>query len=256
MHSDQTAQAWLVSDPLTDVEAKPDRWLNKDFFKVEKLRSISVTSTNPAASWKLGRDVEAGPLAVLDKREDEIIDTNKLSSAGHVLSSPYFSDVVSPEAKPEDTGMAQPLVATLETFDNFKYTVKIGSKTADDNYHLNVAVTGDIQKQRTPGTDEKPEDKERLDKEFQEKVKKLEDKLKQEQSYEKWVYLVSKWTVDPLLKERKDFYQEKKEEEKKDDSTTPPPLPSLLPDLDGAKQDLKLDVPLPPLPEGAGEEKP
>jgi hypothetical protein len=52
----------LVGDPLSDVEAKPDRWLNKDFFKVEKLRSISVTSTNATNSWKLVRETEGGEL--------------------------------------------------------------------------------------------------------------------------------------------------------------------------------------------------
>jgi hypothetical protein len=31
--------------------------------------------------------------------------------------------------------------------------------------------------------------------------------LAKEQSYEDWVYLVSKWTVDPLLKVRKDLLE-------------------------------------------------
>ncbi len=42
-----------------------------------------------------------------------------------------------------------------------------------------VAVTAQIPKERTPGKDEKPEDKAKLDKEFKEKQKKLEDKLSQ-----------------------------------------------------------------------------
>ena len=45
-----------------------------------------------------------------------------------------------------------------------------------------VAVTAQLPKERTPGKDEKPEDKARLDKEFKDKQKKLEDKLSQEQS--------------------------------------------------------------------------
>ena len=32
----------VVSDPLSNLEAKPDLWLDKDFFKVEKIRSIAV----------------------------------------------------------------------------------------------------------------------------------------------------------------------------------------------------------------------
>src|SRR2546423_6475667 len=29
----------LISDPLSNIDPKPDAWVNKDFFKVEKLRS-------------------------------------------------------------------------------------------------------------------------------------------------------------------------------------------------------------------------
>ena len=78
-------------------------------------------------------------------------------------------------------------------------------------------MTAQIPKERTPGKDEKPEDKARLDKEFKEKQKKLEEKLAQEKAYEKWVYLVSNWTVDSLLKERAQLLVEKKEEPKKDE---------------------------------------
>ena len=65
-----------------------------------------------------------------------------------------------------------------------------------------VTVTAQIPKERAAGKDEKPEDKARLDKEFKDKQKKLEDKLAQEQGYGKWIYLVSNWTVDSLLKDR------------------------------------------------------
>ncbi|MBI4661969.1 MAG: DUF4340 domain-containing protein [Verrucomicrobia bacterium] len=250
----------VVSDPLSDVEPKPDRWLNKDFFKVEKLRSISVVSTNATNSWKLARDTEGGDLKLADKNEGEEFETSKASSVGYALSSPSFNDIVSPETKPEETGLAQPLVATLETFDNFTYTVKVGGKTGDDNYHLQVSVKADINQQRTPGKDEKPEDKEKLDKEFQEKVTKQEDKLKQEQAYEKWAYLVSKWTIDPLLKDRKDFFAEKKEEkkeekpeEKKDETAAPKPEEKKPIIFDGITPTTN---PPPPLPEAKKEEKP
>ena len=38
--------------------------------------------------------------------------------------------------------------------------------------------------------------------EFEGNLKKLEEKLKTERAYEKWVYLVSKWTVNSVVKER------------------------------------------------------
>jgi hypothetical protein len=72
-------------------------------------------------------------------------------------------------------------------------------------------------KERTPGKDEKPEDKEKLDKEFKEQQKKLEEKLAQEKGLAKWTYLVSSWTVDSLLKDRAQLLVDKKEELKQEE---------------------------------------
>ncbi|MCX6929331.1 MAG: DUF4340 domain-containing protein, partial [Verrucomicrobia bacterium] len=43
----------VISDPLSNLEAKPDQWLNKDFFKVEKIRSIAVVFPVATNSWKV-----------------------------------------------------------------------------------------------------------------------------------------------------------------------------------------------------------
>jgi hypothetical protein len=207
----------VISDPLSNLEAKPEAWLNKDFFKVEKIRSIAVAYPVPTNSWKVTRDTETGSdWKLADAKPEEKIDSAKTSSFSYALSSPSFTDVMPPNTKPEQTGLDKPTVITLDTFDNFTYTVKVGQKT-NDNMPMVVAITAQIPKERTPGKDEKAEDKARLDKEFKDKQKKLEDKLSQEQAYEKWVYLVSNWTVDSLLKERAQLLVEKKEEPKKDE---------------------------------------
>ena len=207
----------VVSDPLSNVEAKPESWLDKDFFKVEKIRSIAVAYPVATNSWKVSRDTEtASDWKLADAKPDEKLDSSKTSGFSYALSSPSFTDVLTTDTKPEQIGLDKPTVVTVDTFDNFTYSIKLGQKT-NDNLPMIVAVTAQIPKERTPGKDEKPEDKTRLDKEFKDKQKKLEDKLTQEQSYGKWVYLVSNWTVDSLLKERNQLMVEKKEEPKKDE---------------------------------------
>src|SRR5438034_896653 len=69
----------VVSDALSEVDTKPDRWLNKDFFKVEKLKAITVTHTNATNSWKLTRETENGTLALADAKPSEQLDTGKSS---------------------------------------------------------------------------------------------------------------------------------------------------------------------------------
>jgi hypothetical protein len=207
----------VVSDPLSSLEAKPDQWLNKDFFKVEKIRSIAVMLPVATNSWKVSRDTEtASDWKLADAKPDEKLDSTKTSGFSYALNSPSFNDVLPSDTKPEQTGLDKPTVITLDTFDNFTYTIKLGQKT-NDNLPMALAVTAQLPKERTPGKDEKPEDKTRLDKEFKDQQKKLEDKLSQEKSFEKWVYLASNWTFDSLLKDRAQLLVEKKEESKKDE---------------------------------------
>ena len=209
------AEVAVISDPLANIEPKPEQWLNKDFFKVEKVRSIAVTFPQPTNSWKLTRETESAEWKLADAKPTEQLDSSKASGVANPLNSPSFTDVAT-GAKPEELGLDKPTVATVDTFDNITYTLKVGQKT-NDNFPLALSVSGQFPKERTPGKDEKPEDKDKLDKEFKEKQKKLEEKLAQEKAYEKWTYLVSSWTVDPLLKERSQLLVEKKEEPKKEE---------------------------------------
>jgi len=75
-------------------------------------------------------------------------------------------------------------------------------------------VSAKLPTERAAGKDEKPEDKTRLEKEFKDSQQKLADKLKQEQGYQQWTYLIPSWVVDPVLKERSQILTEKKEEPK------------------------------------------
>ena len=205
----------LINDALSNIEPKPEQWVNKDWFKIEKLKSISVLTTNATNNWKVTRESETGEWKLADAKGDEKLDSAKTGAFGYLLSSPSFNDVVI-NAKPETTGLDKPTVATLETFDNFSYTLKIGGSGEGDR-HVQVMVSANLPKDRVAGKEEKPEDKTRLDKEFAEKNKKLEDKLKAEKAFEKWTYSVAKYTVDQLLKERRELLAEKKEEPKKDE---------------------------------------
>ncbi|MDB6035600.1 MAG: hypothetical protein JWM16_5938, partial [Verrucomicrobiales bacterium] len=215
----------VVSEPFSNVESKPEEWLNKEFFKVENLRSIGVTSVNASNNWKLVRDKEGAEWKLADVKKDEQLDAGKAGGMNSALSAPTFTDVATNAAA--ETGLDQPTVAAkLETFDGFTYDVKVGKKVSEarDDYYCKVAISANIAKERTPGKDEKPEDKTKLDKEYADKVKKLEEKLRTEKAFEKWAYVVSKWTIDPLLKERKELLAEKKEEPKvADKSTATPP---------------------------------
>jgi hypothetical protein len=215
--------AALISDALSNIEPKPEAWLDKEFFKVDKVRSISVAFPVATNSWKVSRETESGEWKLADARAGEQLDTSKTSGLASALGSPSFNDVDT-TSKPEQLGLDQPTVVTLDTFDNFTYTVKLGQKT-NDAFPLTLAVTAQLPKERTPGKDEKPEDKAKLDKAFKDTQKTLEEKLAREKGYENWVYLVSSWSVDSVVKDRGQLLVEKKEEPKKEDQPAAAPAP-------------------------------
>src|SRR5438552_6810421 len=83
----------LISDALQNVEPKPEQWLNKDFFKIEKPRSVAVAFPNATNSWKLTRETETGEWKLADAKPTEQLDASKASGVSNPLSSPSFADV-------------------------------------------------------------------------------------------------------------------------------------------------------------------
>ncbi len=210
----------LISDPLNDVEPAAGRWLNKTFFKVEKPKTIAVTFPEATNSWKLFRETEGGELKFAEAKPDEQLDTSKASGVGSPFAAPSFNDIVVDTA-PEQTGLDKPTLVSVETFDGFSYAIKVGAKK-DDNYHVTMNVTAELTRERKSAADEKPEDKAKLDKEFADNLKKLEEKLAAEKAFEPWTYLVSSWTVDSLLKNRADLLVTQTETSAETPLTTPP----------------------------------
>ncbi len=191
----------LVQEPFSEVRTTPADWLLKDFFKVAKAKSIEVTTTN---SWKAERETESGDWKLAGLKDGEILDTAKTSGFNYALSSPSFEDVVV-DAKPDDVGLTTPKRVVLTTFDGFTYTIDAGRKEGDEDYYIKLNVDADLPAARTPGADEKAEDKEKLDKEFADAQGKLKEKLEKEQALSKWIYKVSSYTLSSILVEREGF---------------------------------------------------
>lgn len=205
----------LISEPLENVDAVPDQWLNKDFIKVEKPKAIEVVFPVATNSWKLTRETETGDwkLANANTNAGEELDSSKAAGVTSAFNAASFTGVL-PGVKLDDSGTNKPTVVKIETFDNFNYTVNVGAKTNDD-YLVTLTVAAQLPKERVVGKDEKQDDnKLKLDAEFKVAQQKLADKLKQEQGYEKWTYLVPGYVIDPVLKERSELLAEKKTEPK------------------------------------------
>ena len=253
-----TVVAIDYSSALNDVSADPADWLAKDdFFKVEKIKSITITQPNEADSWTLTRIKESDDMALSDTKPEEKLDSSKGNTAGRVLGYPSFDDIASKSAKPEETGMDKAVTATIDTFEGYNYVVKMAKK--DDEHYMSLTASGtrlaqadetaartpqpDESNPRTQAKDEKPEDAERLDKEHNAALAKLitdrdkahaesQAKLREERDktfadnlaklakLDGWTFKVSSYTFDAIYKTRAEMMEEKKEEESSDTAST------------------------------------
>lgn len=208
---DKTDTVYLTSEAFSEIEPKAESWLNKDsFLKVEKLKAISLVSTNATNSWSLSRTNETGEWILADKREGEELDKSKVSSLNWAFSSPSFNDVQAKDADAVKGAFAAPTLLKLETFEGFTYEVNVGTQPDPESFYISVAAKAELPKERTAPAEEKAEDKEKNEKAWKEQQDKLKEKLKGEQSLAGWVYKVAKWTVDSVLKDRSALMVEKK----------------------------------------------
>ena len=182
----------VLSDALKNADAKPEQWLAKDFFKADRIKSLAVSGEG--GSWKIARSEEYGQWKFAEGAGQ--LDPSKAVAAVNALAGLSFSDVAL-DVKAESFDKPRTLIA--ETYDNLVYTIRVAKKPGGDDYYLSVTVSGEPPRTRTPEKDEKPADKERLDKQFDETLKKLDARVKLEKGLAAWTYVVPAKTLAPVM---------------------------------------------------------
>ena len=199
----------VVTDPLAQAEAKPSVWLAKDLFRVERAKTLTSTTGEGKPRWAFQRDTDS-----IDWKFTGSAEKIDLQKAQDVASSLIYVSLVD-VTDPSRAGFDKGIKVRADTFDGFSYAVSVGDKAEGDLYHLKFTVSADRPKARVAPKGEKPEDKEKADKAFEEQNKAFAEKLEREKKLEAWTYLVPKTSVDPLLRERAQLLPEKKKDEKK-----------------------------------------
>ena len=186
------ATVLVLSDALKNADAKPEQWLAKDFFKAERIKTLAVAGEG--GPWKIARPEEYGQWTFAEGTGQ--LDPSKAVAAVNALAALSFSDVAL-DVKAEN--FDKPRTLTAETYDGLVYTIKLAKKPDGDDYYLSVALTGEPPRTRTPEKGEKPADQERLDKQFEETLKKLDARVKLEKSLGAWTYVVPGKTLAPVF---------------------------------------------------------
>jgi Domain of unknown function (DUF4340) len=201
---EQKNQAYLIDETFPTLDAlNPSAWLNKQFIDTQKLRSVVRGNVGNALGWKVSRKDDHADWELQDPAANESLEkenANPLSSLSISLQ-----DVRPENAPASETGLQQPLVVELETFDGFHYRLEIGGSGPEQTHFLRVKVSANLPQTRTPAANESAEEKTKKDDEFNRQLEQLKTRLANEQKLEHWVFLVSDWSLEPLLKSRTDF---------------------------------------------------
>ncbi len=199
----------VVSDPLEKAAADPGRWLTKDFIKVDRIKTLAVGPEGGAPNWKIARDEEWGQWKFATGGER--LHPSAAVMAVNKLGQLSFNDVA---ADPGAEAADKPVVMVAETFDNLVYTLRFKKTAKGDDYFLTFKVTGEPPATRAVEKGEKPQDKERRDKEFAEARKRLENRIAFENVLGKWTYVIAKGELEPLLRSRSDMTIPKRDDKK------------------------------------------
>lgn len=203
---------WQVGEGLEELQPQPQEWLDKAFLDVRQIKSAAVTSPNATDSWTALKNDENSEFILGEPKNGDELDTAKATGLNSVLSTATFTDIL-PKEKVTPDMFKGAITAKLTTFEGFTYDVKLleqkGASEGDSKVLFSYTVSANINKVRNPEKDEKPEDKDKKDKEFAANVKQLEDKLAKEKKAEGWVFEMSNYVVTTLLQKRSELIREK-----------------------------------------------
>ena len=220
-HADQTG-VYVVSELFSTLSAEPKRWLEDDFLKVEKIKSVSVSppSQLEKIEWKLTRTDEAGEFTLDGAKPTETLDPNATAPVKSLFSYARFEDIVPKDKVDELADPTKKRVAKVETFEGFNYTFNFmpvdaepqkvedpNSPPPEQTYLMTVDVEATLPTERKKEEKETEEDAKTKDKAFADRKAELEKRLAAEKAFAGRYFKVTKWTVDALLKERAGLLQ-------------------------------------------------
>lgn len=203
----------VVSDPFANVDAKAGRWLAKNFFKADRIKTLTVGEG--AAQWKITRELEYSQWKFAAGAGQ--LDPSAAVGAVNALGQLAFSDV-STEGKVQGEKIT---TIVAETFDDLTYTIKVAKQKSGDDYLFNFALTGTPPKTRVPEKDEKPDEIARRAKEYVDTLKRLEARAEFEKILGQWVYVMPGKALEPILKDRAQMVVQPRKPG--DDKGGPPP---------------------------------
>jgi len=199
----------VILDTLQNAEGKPGPWLARDLIRVSNAKAMQWSSASGRPGWSVVRESETKDWRFADSGEK--LDNNKVQDIVSVVLYIALGDVVTDTSK---GGFDKGVTLKIQSFDGLGYTLRLGDLEGDMRY-LRVALTGEPPKVRVPGKGETAEEKEKLDKTFEENRKAWMLGLERERKLEPWTFLVPNSNIEALSRDRSQLLPAAKKDDAK-----------------------------------------
>ena len=189
----------IAAEGFDPIRTKPDMWIDRAFVKIGPVKSLTLEAADN--KWRAYRESASLPWTLDGALAGQSADSTKIDPIATMLSNPSFNDLA---MEVSDSAFQNPSRLAVENFDGFTTFFTIGERDGE-SYPVKVEVTADIPKERLPAQDEKPEDKERLDKEFQDKTAKLRQELESTKKFADRIFKMPVQVIEAALQSRQDL---------------------------------------------------
>lgn len=202
-HADESG-FYAVSELFPALSTTASAWLDPSFFSPEKISGVSLTEPGgEKLSWKLVRESEEAEFKLEAAAPGEVLDTTAVAPLKSLFSYARFEDVMPAEDAKSKFNQSVVRKAVIETFEGFRYTIMMSPIEGEtEQMVITVDVTADIPDARKKADGESEEDSKAKDEAFASRAKSLREKLSKESAFMGRHFIVSRATMESLMKER------------------------------------------------------
>jgi hypothetical protein len=134
---------YTVSDPLEQASARSADWIERDGFKVEKVKTLELRYPG-GEGWRIERAADNADWKLAGARPGEKLEITKANAASYSLGLLELADVAPKDVKGdgEMRGLDKPTLINATTLAGVSYAIKVG-RLEQDSYYVSFTSSSD-----------------------------------------------------------------------------------------------------------------
>ena len=194
-----TNQVALVDNSLSVANPDPKQWIDKNFFKIPDIVSVSRTDSKGNELWRISRGSLKAPWEIANRTLDEQPLPRPMMEATSAFSNMTFNDIL--PIKNEDFKDADTI--TVVTAEGFIYKIKVAPQGNNFIAKCTISINPSVLNQNS-GKDNSKETSNHQES-LTAKKRLLTKKLDTLKKYTNWAFELPKYKVEKVLKKRDQF---------------------------------------------------